>query len=73
MLNNADPQGNDNEEAAAAVADFPEMQYIPAPIRRRKAIANAAGQGMGIMEYTPKDSKGIEEMAALVQAVFGSR
>ena len=73
MLNNADPQGNDNEEAAAAVADFPEMQYIPTPIRRRKAIANAAGQGMGIMEYTPKDTKGIEEMTALVKAVFGSK
>jgi chromosome partitioning protein len=71
MLNNADPHGHDNEDAAAAVADFPELEYVPTPIRRRKPIANAAGQGMSILEYTPKDAKGAEEMAALVKAVFG--
>lgn len=70
MLNNADPQGHDNEEAAAAVADFPNMEYVATPIRRRKPIANAAGQGMSILEYSPKDTKGIEEMTALVNAVF---
>lgn len=70
MLNNADPKGRDNEDAAAAVADFPELEYVATPIRRRKPIANAAGLGMSILEYTPKDAKGIEEMSALVQAVF---
>lgn len=72
VLNNADPQGHDNEDAAAAVADYPNMQYVATPIRRRKAIANAAGQGMSILEYSPKDQKGIEEMLALVESVFGS-
>jgi chromosome partitioning protein len=71
MLNNADPNSSDNDDAAAAVADFPVMKFVPTPIRRRKAIANAAGQGMSILEYTPKDAKGIEEMNALVKAVFG--
>ncbi len=71
MLNNADPQGHDNEDAAAAVADFPELEYVATPIRRRKPIANAAGQGMSILEYTPKDAKGAEEMTALMRAVFG--
>jgi len=70
MLNNADPKGRDNEDAAAAVSDFPELEYVATPIRRRKPIANAAGLGMSILEYTPKDAKGIEEMSALVQAVF---
>lgn len=70
MLNNADPKGRDNEDAAAAVADFPELEYVATPIRRRKPIANAAGLGMSILEYTPKDAKGIEEMSALVQVVF---
>jgi chromosome partitioning protein len=46
------------------------MQYVATPIRRRKAIANAAGQGMSILEYSPKDQKGIEEMTALVESVF---
>jgi chromosome partitioning protein len=72
VLNAADTQGHDNEDAAAAVADYPNMQYVATPIIRRKAIANAAGQGMSILEYTPKDVKGIEEMTALVNVVFGS-
>jgi chromosome partitioning protein len=71
VLNAADTQGHDNEDAAAAVADYPNMQYVATPIIRRKAIANAAGQGMSILEYTPKDAKGIEEMTALVNVVFG--
>jgi len=71
MLNNADPKGRDNEDAAAAVADFPELEYVATPIRRRKPIANAAGQGISILEYTPKDSKGVEEMSSVIMAVFG--
>ena len=72
VLNSADPQGNDNADAASAVADYPNMQYVATPIIRRKAIANAAGQGLSILEYSPKDAKGIEEMNALANAVFGS-
>jgi chromosome partitioning protein len=56
---------------AAAVADYPNMRYIPTPLRRRKALATAAGQGMSILEHSPKDAKGIEEMTALVTSVFG--
>ncbi len=57
VLNNADSGGHDNEEAAAAVADFPELEYIANPIRRRKQIANATGQGTSALEYSPKDAK----------------
>lgn len=72
ILNAADTQGHDNEDAAAAVADYPNMQYVATPIIRRKAFANSAGQGLSILEYRPKDDKGIEEMTALVNVVFGS-
>lgn len=71
MLNNADPKGHDNEDAAAAVNDFPELEYVHTPIRRRKPIANAAGQGMSILEFKPKDIKGAEEMDELMRTVFG--
>lgn len=70
MLNNADPQGHDNEEAAEAVASFESMEYVATPIRRRKPIANAAGQGLSVLEYSPKDQKSIDEISALVAAVF---
>lgn len=72
VLNLADPgeRGSDNTDAAAAVADFPQLRYLQTPLRRRKALANASGAGLGITEWTPKDTKAIAEMDALYSAVF---
>ena len=70
VLNNADPNGQDNADAIAALADFPQLEYLPTPIRRRKPVANAAGQGLSVLEAVPKDSKASEEMNAFVNAVY---
>ena len=46
VLNAADPgTSSDNTEAAAALSDFPQLTLLDAPIRRRKAFANALGFG----------------------------
>lgn len=70
VLNMADTAGSDNEDAAAALADYPALQYLDTPIRRRKSIANAAGNGMSVLELTPRDEKAIAEMSALMQSLF---
>lgn len=70
VLNCADPSGQDNEDAAAAAADFPQLEYIVAPIRRRKAIANAAGQGLSVLEFSPRDSKACDELNTLISILF---
>ena len=72
VLNCADPgmTSTDNSEAAAAVADVPQFEYLPTPIRRRKAFANAAGQGLAVLELSPKDAKAVEELNNLVSALF---
>jgi chromosome partitioning protein len=70
VLNNADPNGQDNADAIAALADFPQLEYLPTPIRRRKPVANAAGQGLSVLEAVPKDRKASEEMNAFVNAVY---
>lgn len=70
VLNCADAGGKDNEEAAAEVADYPALTYIDAPIRRRKAIANAAGSGMSVLECSPKDVKACDELANLMNKLF---
>ena len=72
VLNNADANGQDNQEAIEAVADYPQLSYIPTPIKRRKAVANAAGHGLSVLELSPKDAKANEEIMALVNAVFMS-
>lgn len=72
ILNCADPgeASTDNAEAAAAVADIPQFEYLNTPIRRRKAFANAAGQGLSVLEIKPSDKKAFDELNALVNALF---
>ena len=70
VLNAADPgMSSDNTDAAAAVADFPQLTLLDTPIRRRKAFANAVGLGLSVDELTPRDPKACEELAALASMV----
>jgi chromosome partitioning protein len=70
FLNMADIQGQDNKDAAEALADYPAIIYLDTPIRRRKSIANAAGNGMSVLEYQPKDEKANAELQALLAAIY---
>jgi chromosome partitioning protein len=72
ILNCADPgeASTDNAEAAAAVADVPQFEYLDAPIRRRKSFSNAAGQGLSVLESKPADKKAIEELNTLINVLF---
>ena len=70
VLNMADTAGTDNEDAAAALADYPAISYLATPIRRRKSIANAAGNGMSVLEQTPRDDKAIAELNALLKSIY---
>jgi len=72
VLNCADPgeHSTDNAEAAAAVGDVPQFVYLPTPLRRRKAFANAAGAGLSVLELKPQDAKASDEIKALVGMLF---
>lgn len=70
ILNNADATGSDNSEAVEAIADHPQLQYLDAPIKRRKSLATSAGKGISVLEFTPKDQKAIEEIQHLVDIIF---
>jgi chromosome partitioning protein len=73
-LNCADPgtASADNADAAAALADYPQLTHLDAPIRRRKAFANAVGQGLSVEEYHPRDGKACDELATLMKMVFAN-
>ena len=72
VLNCADSgeASTDNADAAAAVADVPQFEYLATPIRRRKAFANAAGAGLSVLELKPADKKAIDELNALISELF---
>jgi chromosome partitioning protein len=70
VLNAADAQGTDNDEAAEALADVPDIELLPVRLNRRKAIANASGSGLYIDEYRPRDSAASAELSALKMILF---
>jgi chromosome partitioning protein len=71
VLNAADAQGRDNEEAAAIIREKPGFEYFPHPIIRRKAFRNAAAAGLSVSECRPSDEKAIREFTVLANHVFG--
>ena len=73
FLNSADVAGGDNADAAACVADAPPLVYLDAPLCRRKAFANAVGDGRCVAELRPVDAKAAAELAALVSALDAFR
>lgn len=72
VMNQADPgeKSTDNIEAAAAVADFPQFEYLPTPIRRRKAFSNAGGAGLAVSEMSARDAKAKAEIKNLLSSLF---
>jgi chromosome partitioning protein len=70
VLNAADATGRDNDEAAEVLRDYPDVRYLDSPVVRRKVFPNSAAQGRGVLEYTPKDQKALDEIAALMTFVY---
>jgi chromosome partitioning protein len=72
ILNCADPgdASTDNSEAVEALVDVPQFEYLATPIRRRKSFANAAGQGLSVLELKPGDKKAKDELITLIDALF---
>lgn len=73
ILNAADAQGRDNEDAAAALKEMQGLTFLTMVIGRRKAFPNAAAAGRAVTEHTPKDPKAIEELANLINALYVSK
>ena len=70
ILNAADAQGRDNEEAFNAIADISGIEMLPISIGRRKAFPNAAANGLSVIEQTPRDTKAVNELTSLIAALY---
>ena len=70
VLNSADAQGRDNEEAARAIAEVEGIEVLPLLIGRRKAFPNAAASGRSVLEHRPQDLKAVRELKALLRHVY---
>ena len=72
VLNAADAQGRDNEDAANVLREVAGLELLTVIIGRRKAFPNAAAAGRAVTEHTPKDPKAIEALTALFAALYRS-
>ncbi|MEI6806534.1 MAG: AAA family ATPase [Myxococcaceae bacterium] len=70
ILNAADAQGHDNEEASKVITDMTGIEMLQITIGRRKAFPNAAAIGRSVLEQIPKDVKAVDELTALVNALY---
>jgi chromosome partitioning protein len=70
FLNRADPRGQDNEEAAAAIRETQALTFLDAPLGSRKAFANAGAVGLAVCELLPNDPKASAEGTTLFERLF---
>jgi len=70
VINGADAVGNDNKAAIDVVAQYPNIEYLDAPIGRRKSFASSIGYGQSVLEHKPKDRKAIAEVTKLLNIFF---
>jgi len=70
FISQGDSQGKDNEEAIEIIKSTEFITCIPHIIYRRKAYANAATNGLGIIETEIIDKKAEKEMVDLFRYIF---
>lgn len=70
IINRADAQGADNHDASEILKESNGIVYLPVTIGQRKAFANAAAEGLGIIELKTQDKKAISEITQLCAAIF---
>jgi chromosome partitioning protein len=70
VLNAADAQGRDNEDAVAAIRAIKGLDILDFFIGRRKAFPNAASVGRSVIEQVPKDQKAVDELYNLTRAIY---
>jgi chromosome partitioning protein len=70
VLNAADAQGRDNEDAIAALQEVPAMELLACTIGRRKAFPNSAAVGRAVVEPGARDPKAVGELQQLISALY---
>lgn len=69
FINRADIRSQDNRQMAEALAQYPQLTFLPFPLSNRKAFANSAALGLAVFEMEEPDQKAVAEIDALFNAV----
>ena len=69
FINRADIRSQDNRQMAEALAEYPQLTFLPFPLSNRKAFANSAALGLAVFEMEEPDNKAVAEIDALFNAI----
>jgi chromosome partitioning protein len=61
----------ENKRAADALAQYPAIPYVDAPIVKRDAFPDSSLVGLSVFETKPADPKAGLELARLLKLIFG--
>jgi chromosome partitioning protein len=70
FINQADPKGNDNEDAFTILKECEELQCINLSVGNRKTFGNSSSDGLGIIEVKNPDKKAVHEIQELYNYVY---
>jgi len=70
LINLGDAIGADNKDAIDILSDCPHLTCIPVIMGKRKAFANAATDGVGVVELKNSDKKAAHEMTMLYEYIY---
>lgn len=70
MINQADAKGSDNEGTISILQECEEIKCLETTIGTRKAFANAASDGLGVIEMKIQDKKAIQEIQDVYDLIY---
>lgn len=70
FINQADAKGSDNEGSLSILEECEEIQCIPITVGCRKAFANAASDGLSVIEMKTQDKKACQEITQLYDFIY---
>jgi chromosome partitioning protein len=69
FVNKADSRGSYKDDAAEILGEAKNLHYLDEPIGNRIAFANAAAEGLGVLETQPLDEKAVNELNSLFKGI----
>lgn len=72
VINQADSRGSDNVDASEVIAECPGLECLPVSVGHRKAFANAATDGLGVIELDKGDKKAEYEIGMLYEHIYSA-
>lgn len=69
FVNKADSRGSYKDDAADILGEAKNLHYLDNPIGNRVAFANAAAEGLGVLETQPLDDKAVNELNSLFKGI----